>query len=77
MLEPQTVETNQLNSWERYPLVLNVKQTAGIVGYGPARIRELCKANLLPHLKNGRAYMIPRDALREWINKEAAKAMKA
>jgi excisionase family DNA binding protein len=53
--------------WEQLPLTLSIKETAEVIGYGQARVRELCRANVLPHVRLGRAYRIPREALRNWL----------
>lgn len=60
-----------VTNWDDLPLMLSVKETAEVIGYGRARIRELCKAGLMPHVRLGRAYRIPREALREWVLQQA------
>lgn len=61
----------KVRSWEELPLLMGVKETATVIGYGQARIRELCKAGRIPNVRLGRAYRIPREALREWVLKQA------
>lgn len=61
----------KVTNWEDLPLMLGVKETAEVVGYGQARIRELCRAGLLPNVRLGRAYRIPREALRTWLLRQA------
>lgn len=58
-------------NWDELPLMLSVKETAKITGYGQARIRELCRAGIIPNIRLGRAYRIPREALRGWIMQQA------
>jgi len=53
-------------NWEELPLLLSVEETAKTTGYGQARIRELCRAGLMPNVRLGRAYRIPKEALRNW-----------
>jgi len=61
---------SKVTSWDQLPLTLGVRETAEIVGYGQARIRELCRANKIPCIRLGRAFRIPRDALRDWLLKQ-------
>ena len=58
------------------PLMLNVALAAKVSGYGPFRIRELCKAGRIPHIRWGRAYQIPRDAFFAAIQREAESVCK-
>ncbi len=60
-------------TWDELPLWLGVDETALVTGYGPARIRELCRAGLMPHVRLGRAYRIPKEALRTWLLRQAEK----
>jgi len=53
------------------PLMLNIALAAKVSGYGQHRIRELCKAGRIPHIRWGRAYMLPCDAFLAAIEKEA------
>lgn len=57
--------------WNDLPLMLSVQETAIVTGYGQQRIRELCRAGLMPHVRLGRAYRIPKEALRTWILQQA------
>ena len=57
--------------WNELPLMLNVKETATVCGYGQARIRELCKSKIMPCVRLGRAYKIPREALQAWLMQQA------
>lgn len=60
-----------ITSWDDLPLMLGVKETAVVTGYGQARIRELCRARRIPCVRLGRAFRIPRDSLRAWLEREA------
>jgi len=55
------------------PIMLNVRLAAQVSGYGQARIRELCRARKAPHVRLGRAYMLPRDTFLAWLENEAAR----
>lgn len=57
--------------WTQLPLLLSVRETAKIIGYGPARIRELCRVKAIPCVRLGRAYRIPKDALQQWLVNKA------
>lgn len=59
------------HNWEHLPLTLSVKEVSQILGYGQQRVRELCKTNKLPNVRLGRAYRIPREALRTWLLQQA------
>ena len=59
-----------ITNWNELPIMLNIVETAKITGYGMARIRELCKGKVIPCIRLGRAYRIPKDALQNWIMSE-------
>lgn len=59
-------------SWEQLPLVLGVQDVTDVIGYGAYRIRELCRSGAIPCIRLGRAYRIPREALRKWLDQETA-----
>lgn len=61
------VDMDKSISWDELPLLLTVAETSKVIGYNQARIRELCKTKILPHIRYGRAYKIPRDNLRKWV----------
>lgn len=58
-------------SWEDWPLILGTEEAAKLIGSNTARIRELCKAGIIPNVRLGRAYRIPREALRTWLLNQA------
>lgn len=58
-------------NWEDLPLLMSVEETSEVTGYCPTRIRELCRGGRLPNIRLGRAYRIPKEALREWILRQA------
>ena len=51
--------------------MLNVKETAKLLGYGEARIRALCNENAIPYLRLGRAFVVPKEQLQLWIAKKS------
>jgi hypothetical protein len=60
---------NEFSNWDSLPLLLKVKDTAKLLGYGTARIRVLCNANAIPCMRLGRAFVIPKEQLQLWIAK--------
>ena len=65
-----------LTSWDQLPLVMSVQDVTNVLGYGAYRIRELCQSNTIPCIRLGRAYKIPREALKEWVNRESMNDMR-
>ena len=51
--------------------MLGIEQVADVTGYGAFRVRELCRSGKMPHVRLGRAFRIPRDMLRAWLEREA------
>lgn len=55
-------------NWDELPIILSVKETAVILGYGEASIRDLCRTHDgIPCLRYGRAYRIPKETLHQWL----------
>ena len=48
-------------------MVLTVKQVAEFLQVDVARVYELCRSGLLPHVRLGRQVRVSRAALEEWI----------
>jgi len=63
-------------SWDELPVMLNTKEVAELLGYGQQTIRELCHAKAIPFIRAGRAFMFPRDAVRNWIEDVAMANLK-
>ena len=59
--------TSEICSWDELPLLLSSTQASKVLGYSTARVRELCNANILPCIRVGRHFRIPKEALRQWI----------
>ena len=59
--------TSEICSWDELPLLLSSAQASKVLGYSTARVRELCNANMLPCIRVGRHFRIPKEALRQWI----------
>ena len=59
--------TSEICSWDELPLLLSSTQASKVLGYSTARVRELCNANMLPCIRVGRHFRIPKEALRQWI----------
>lgn len=60
----------KITEWDSLPLLLSVKETSQLIGYGQARVRELCNAKLLPCIRLGRAFRIPKEPLRVWLSNQ-------
>jgi excisionase family DNA binding protein len=56
-------ETGGESMLSQYPLALTVTQTAEILGVTPARTRELLRRGLLPGIRLGNLWRIPRSRL--------------
>ena len=57
--------------WDELPVILNTKEVSELTGYGQQTIRELCHAKSIPFFRWGRAFMFPRDKVKEWIDNVA------
>lgn len=66
----------QITNWDELPLMLNTKEVASLIGYGPQTIRELCHSKEIPHARFGRSFVFPRDRIRAWIESVANNNMK-
>jgi excisionase family DNA binding protein len=53
---------------EEARVTLKVPEAAQILGTGNRAVRNLIKANVIPHLKCGRNIIIPRSAFLRWID---------
>lgn len=65
---------NRTTDWNQLPVMLNTREVALVLGYGSDVVRGLCKVGKMPHIRLGRAFMIPRDALRSWVETVATQA---
>lgn len=54
----------------QYPLALTVAQTAEVLGITPARCRELLRRGLLPGIRLGNIWRIPRPALERLLSSD-------
>ena len=59
---------------EDYPLCLNVKQAAEIMGLNHNKVYEMTHSPEFPCLREGKRIIIPRDAFWRWLNNQAVKA---
>lgn len=57
-----------------YPLTLNAKQVAEILGVSLPKAYDIIRRKVFPALKDGNRLMIPRDRFWEWYNAAAEKA---
>jgi excisionase family DNA binding protein len=51
------------------PLFVGVREAARILGTGRDSTYDLVKSGRLPSVRIGRRYLIPRDALIEWVRR--------
>ena len=72
--ETRTV-VSEIISWEAMPLLLSSADTSKILGYSVARIRELCVAGIIPHIRLGRSFRIPKEALKTWVTTTSLETM--
>lgn len=54
-------------------MTLSVAEAADHLGIGRNRTYDLVNAGILPAVKIGRTIRIPTDALKRWLEKEAAR----
>ncbi|MBO8138363.1 MAG: helix-turn-helix domain-containing protein [Desulfotomaculum sp.] len=59
------------------PMVLTVEQTAKVMGLNRGTVYELIRQKQLPAAKIGRRILVPRDALFDWLYREAAGSISA
>ena len=58
---------HKVKDWSELPIMLSTTETAKLLGYGAFRVRELCRHKHIPCIRLGRAFRIPRDSLRIWL----------
>lgn len=56
-------------SWDELGLMLNVKQVAQVLGISRAASYQLFHSTGFPVIYVGKRMLVPKEALREWINK--------
>jgi excisionase family DNA binding protein len=69
MTQMQTIQTQK--TVEVLPLALKPKQAAKLIGVGTNAIYTLCHRADFPAIKVGSGYIIPTDALRNWLQKQS------
>jgi excisionase family DNA binding protein len=52
-------------------LVLTVRELAEVLDIGISKAYDLVRQNVVPNRKLGKRIVIPRDALNDWLNKNA------
>lgn len=68
---PLQIESD-LHDWDRYPISLTVAQAAAILGVSESTIYR--SLGDIPHRVVGRRVVIPRDALRYWLDQAGPEA---
>lgn len=75
-----TTQTNgnlaATTDWADVPLVLSVKQAARLIGVGYRPVYDLARTADFPALKLGNRIIIPRDALRAWLDNRCSAGMR-
>ena len=56
-------------NYDELPLMLNVVQVAAVLGISRAGAYELARTEGFPALKIGTRIVIPKDKLKEWVDK--------
>lgn len=59
------------SQWEDLPLLLTPAQAGKVLHLNPNMIRTMCQAKAIPCVRPTSKYLIPRDALRAWIEKKS------
>lgn len=54
-------------------LLLDPKEVFDIIGCGDTKGYELLRAGVIPHIRIGRKYKIPKRLLLEWIERQAVR----
>lgn len=60
-----------MNESVKVPRLLRVREVAALSGLQRFRVYQLIREGQLPHLRVGRTYRIPEDALARWIGEQA------
>lgn len=60
-------------SYEDLPLMLSVPEMAAALGISRAGAYELARSEGFPALRIGTRIVIPKDELREWVDKQTEK----
>lgn len=60
-------------SYEDLPLMLSVPEMAAALGISRAGAYELARSEGFPALRIGNRIVIPKDKLREWVDKQIEK----
>lgn len=55
-------------SYDELPLLLNVKQLAGLLGVSDSSAYELIQEDDFPSVRIGNRIVIPKDELHKWIS---------
>ena len=58
--------------WDKAPEVLKVLEASKLLQLGINQTYELCHREDFPAIKFGKQYRIPKNALRQWLEKQVA-----
>ena len=66
------MQSTAISNWENAPEILKPQEAAKILRIGKNKIYEFAKSEGFPKLYLGeRQFVIPREALRQWINQKS------
>ena len=57
------------SDWSQLPLILSIPEVAKILGVGSFTAYELAKQKGFPVIRLGRKLKVPRDKLRQWVER--------
>jgi excisionase family DNA binding protein len=60
----------------RVPRLLRVREVAAITGLERFRVYAAIRDGGMPHLRVGKTYRVPEDALARWIAEQAAESVR-
>ena len=63
------MKSSTIKSFDELPLLLNVKEAAGLLGVSDTSIYDQIREKKFPHLRIGKRIMVPKTELQQWIEK--------
>lgn len=75
MSTSSSIET--IKSFDDLPIMLKVEAAGKVLGISRATAYELANSDGFPVIKIGKRLLVPRDALRVWIEQNTGKSNKA
>ena len=56
-------------------MTLSVKEAAKVIGISDTKMYELVHANIVPNIKLGKRFVIPKAKFAEWVNSAAVRGL--